>query len=46
MNLYEHAKSQTFSLFYSRDIVDLKILQSDWPRTFWHMSQDQIETKL
>ena len=26
INLYQHAKNQAFSLFCSRDIVDLKIL--------------------
>ena len=41
MNLYEHAKNQTFSLICSRDIVDLKILQSDWSRAFWPISQEQ-----
>ena len=40
VNLYQHAKNQTFSSFCSRDIVDLKILQSDWPKTFWHISQE------
>ena len=39
MNLYQHAKNQFFSSFFSRDIVDLKILQSDWPRAFWLISQ-------
>ena len=24
----------------SRDIVNLKILQSDWLRAFWHISQE------
>ena len=31
MNFHQHAKNQTFSSFCSRDIVDLKILQSDLP---------------
>ena len=30
-----HAKIQTISSFCSRDIFDLKILKSDWPRPFW-----------
>ena len=34
MNFYQHAKNQTFSSFYSRDIVDLKILQTDWQEHF------------
>ena len=40
MNLYQHAKNQTFSSFYSRDIVDLKFLQSDWPPAFWAISHE------
>ena len=40
MNLYENAKHQAFSLFCSRDIVDLKILQSGWLRAFWPISQE------
>ena len=35
MNLYKHATNQAISLFGSRDIADLKIRQSDWPRKFW-----------
>ena len=34
MNLYQHVKNQAISPFYSRDIVDLKTLQTDWPRAF------------
>ena len=40
MNLYQHAKNQAFSLFYSRDIFDLKIPQSDGPRAFWVIYQE------
>ena len=40
MNLYQHAKNQAFSWFRSRNIIYLKILQSDWPKTFWHISQE------
>ena len=32
-------KNEAFSSFYFRDIVDLKILESDWPRAFWPISQ-------
>ena len=39
MNLHQHVKNQVFSSFCSREIVDLQILQSDWPRAFWPMSQ-------
>ena len=31
-------KNQAFSSFCSRDIVNLKILQSDWSRAFWPIS--------
>ena len=40
VNLYQHAKNQAISLIYSRDVVDLKILQFDWLKTFWHISQE------
>ena len=35
MNLYQCAKNQAFSSLCSRDLVNLKILKSDWPRGFW-----------
>ena len=38
--MYQHSKNQALSLFCSRDIVDLKLLQSDWPSTFWPISQE------
>ena len=41
MNLHQYAKNQAFSSFCSRDIVNLKILQSDWSRAFWPISQEQ-----
>ena len=40
MNLYLHTKNQAISSNCSRDIVDLKILQPDWPRAFWPVSQE------
>ena len=40
MNLHQYAKNQAFSLFCSRDIVNLKILQSDWLKVFWPISQE------
>ena len=39
VTLHQNAKNQVFSSFYSTDIVDLKILQSDWQRRFWPISQ-------
>ena len=38
--MYKHAKNQAVSLFCYRDIGDLKILQSDWPRRFWPISRE------
>ena len=40
INLYQYAKNQAFSSCCFRDMVDLKILQSDWLRTFWPISQE------
>ena len=40
MNLHQYAKNQAFSSFSSRDIVNLKILQSDWSRALWPISQE------
>ena len=42
MNLYQHAKNETVSSICSGEIVDLKILQSDWLRAFRSTSQEQI----
>ena len=39
MNLYQYAKNQVFLSFFSRDIADLKILEYDWLRAFWRISQ-------
>ena len=40
MKLYQDAKKQSILSFSSRDIVNLKILQSDWLRAFWPTSQE------
>ena len=40
MILYQHAKNQAISSFCSRDIVHLNILQSNWLRAFWPISQE------
>ena len=40
INLYQHAKNQSFLSLRSGDIVNLKILQSDWPKAFWPISQE------
>ena len=41
MNLYQHVKNMVVSSIYSGEIVDLKTLQSDWPRAFWITPQEQ-----
>ena len=40
INLYQHAKTQAFSSLRSRDIINSKILQSDWLRWFWPISPE------
>lgn len=39
MNFYQRAKSQSILSFPSRDIPNLKILQSEWLTAFWIISQ-------
>ena len=39
MNLYPYATNQVKSLICSGDMVDLKILQSDWLGEFWPICQ-------
>ena len=39
-NLYQHAQNQANSLICSGDMVNLKILPSDWLRKFWPISQE------
>ena len=39
MNLYQQAKNQDISWIRSGDIVDIKMVQSDWLRAFWLISQ-------
>ena len=41
VNLYQHAKKKAASLICYGEIIDLKILQSDWLRALWSMSQEQ-----
>ena len=40
-NLYKHARYQDISLICFGDMVDEKMQQSDWLRTFWSISQEQ-----
>ena len=39
MNLYQQAKNQDISWIRSGDIVDIKMVQSDWLRAFWLISR-------
>ena len=38
VDLYQHAKNEAVSLIYSGEMLDLKILQSEWLRAFWPIS--------
>ena len=40
VNLHQQAKDKATSMICSEDMVDQKILQSDWLRTFWHIFQE------
>ena len=40
MNLHKYAKNQAISSICSGDMADIKILQSDWLREFWSISQE------
>ena len=40
MNFYRHVENQTISSLCSGDVVDSKILESDWLRAFSHISQE------
>ena len=46
VNLYQHVKNQAISLICSGDKVDKKILQSDWLRAFWPISQEQTFSQI
>ena len=41
VNLYQHAKNYTVSSICVGEMVDLIILESDWLRPFWPISQKQ-----
>ena len=41
VNLYQHAKNEAVSQIGSEQIIDLKILQTDWLRAFWPIPQEQ-----
>ena len=41
VNLHQNAKNEVVFLNCSGETVDLKILQSDWLRAFWSISQGE-----
>ena len=41
VNLYQHAKNEAVASIYSRELIDLKILQSHWLTAFWPISEEQ-----
>ena len=42
VNLYQHAKNKAVSSICSGEIIDLKILQSDWLRAFWSILETRF----
>ena len=46
VNLYKNAKNEAVASICSADIVDLKILQSDWLRAFWPISHEQVFSQI
>ena len=46
LNFYQLAKDEDVSSISSGEIIDLKILQSDWLRPFWSLSQKQDFLKI
>ena len=45
VTLYQHAKNEAVSSICSAEIVDLKVLRSDWLRIFWPLSRNKIFPK-
>ena len=41
VNLYQHIENQAVSLIHSEEMLDLKILQSQWLLAFWPIFQEQ-----
>ena len=41
VNLYQHAKNEAVSSICSGEMLDLKILQSEWLRALWPICQEQ-----
>ena len=41
VNLYQHAKNDAVSSICSGEMIDLKILQTEWLVAFWLLSQEQ-----
>ena len=45
-NFYQHAENEAVSSICSGEIVHLKIMQSDWLRAFWPISQEQDHSQI
>ena len=45
-NLYQHAKIEPVSSICSGEMLDLKILQSEWLRAFWPISQEKYFSQI
>ena len=41
VDLYLHAKTETVSSIFYEEMLDLKILQAEWLKEFWAISQEQ-----
>ena len=41
VNLYQHAKNEAVASIYSRELIDLKILQSHWLTAFSPIFKEQ-----
>ena len=46
VHLYQHAKNLAVSSTCFGEMVDLKILEYDWLRPFWPISQEQNFSKI
>ena len=44
--LYQHSNNYAISLVCVREMVDLKMLESDWLIPFWPISQEQDFSKI
>ena len=45
-NLCEHAKNEALSSIFSREMLNLKISQSEWLGAFWPISQEKYFSQI